>query len=361
MSAQTSANFSEREGDNQLSGFTFLTYGDISSAAYNRAKLLGSELADQGFRIQYVVDKTLENVSNISWWASDKSEIIFVKRKPHIVGVLHRRIKLRKSIRNNLLIVQLNPHIKAFLSLIGLRSRIICEWDEPPIFRNGSNIEKYLSKFLHKWFLKQTEFKISCTKYFQSLNPEFAYIPHGYYLPISDRTPVIGNYAAYMGNLQSPWDHDLIFTGALSLASRGIKPEVHIIGSGIELDHWKCFCLENSLTNIHFLGRLGDLEMQVELENAKVLLNPMRDTLLNQTRGSSQLLAYAHSGRPVSAHIVGEVEELLGSFLVGVQVDEPIMDRLARFLNEVSPDLPPKIIDHSYKERASRFVRVLLN
>ena len=340
-------------------GFIFLTYGDVTSAAYNRARLLGCELAEQGFLVRYVVDATQENIRNASWWASNKAEIVFVKRKPHLIGVLQRRFVFRHAKRCNLLIVQLNPHIKAFLSVIGLRCRIVCEWDEPPIFRNGSNIEMYFRKLLHKWFLKHAEFKISCTKYFQELNPGFAYIPHGYYLPIRPRKPVLGNYAAYMGNLQSPWDHDLIFTGALSLANRGIRPEVHIIGSGSELDYWRQFCQENSLDNVHFLGRLSDDDMQVELENAKVLLNPMRDTLLNQTRCSSKLLAYAQSGRPVLAHLVGEAAELLGLFLIGVDVDEPIMDHLARFLDQELPDCPSEIIDHSYKERASRFVSAL--
>jgi glycosyltransferase involved in cell wall biosynthesis len=84
-----------------------------------------------------------------------------------------------------------------------------------------------------------------------------------------------------MGNLQQPWDHDLIFTGALSLASKGIRPEIHIIGSGAELSYWKQFCEEHSLSNIHFMGRLSDHRMQIELENAKVLLHPMRDSILN--------------------------------------------------------------------------------
>ena len=347
------------DDEHPISGFIFLTYGDITSAAYNRARLLGSELEARGFRIQFLADKTVNNISNASWWASGKAEVELVRYKPHIFGVLHRRIKLRKSKQQNLLIVQLNPHLKAFLSLVGLRSRIVCEWDEPPIFRKGSKIERYLDKFLHKWFLSRAEFKISCTQYFQSLNPGFEYVPHGYYLPVSDRIPSIGNYAAYMGNLQKPWDHDLVFTGALSLAGKGIRPEIHIIGSGPELNYWKQFCKEHSLSNIHFMGRLSDREMQIELEDAKVLLHPMRDTLLNRTRCSSKLLAYAQSGRPVIGHLVGEAEALLGSFLVGVQADDSIMDRMAICLSQDLQDFPSEIIDHTYKERAKQFLRAI--
>ena len=361
MSDQSTNNICVDDVEHQVTGFTFLTYGDVVTPSYNRARLLGSELADQGFRIQYIVDDTLENLANMSWWANSKSEVIFVKRKPHIIGILIRRRILRKSSHKNLLIVQLNPHIKAFLSLVSLRSRVVCEWDEPPIFRNGSKFERYVNVFLHKWFLNRSEFKISCTKYFQSLNTGFAYVPHGYYLPISDRTPSVGDYSAYMGNLKSPWDHDLIFTGALSLALRGIKPEIHIIGLGSELEQWQQFCSEHLLSNIHFLGYLSDHEMQIELENAKMLLNPMRNTLLNRTRCSSKLLAYAQSGRPVIGHMVGEAEELLGPFLVGVLPGESLMDQMANFLNKDLHDFPTEIIDHSYKERARRFISAISN
>lgn len=356
-------NDSDCGNDNEypISGFIFLTYGDVSSAAYNRARLLGSELAAQGFRIKFLADKTASNISNASWLAGGSTEVQLVRYKPHIIGVLHRRIHLRKSKPQNLLIVQLNPHLKAFLSLVGLQSKIVCEWDEPPIFRKGSKVQRCLNKFLHNWFLSRAEFKISCTQYFQLLNPGFAYVPHGYYLPISDRTPSIGNYAAYMGNLQQPWDHDLIFTGALSLARQGIRPEIHIIGSGAELSYWKQFCKEHTLSNVHFMGRLSDCRMQIELENAKVLLHPMRDTMLNRTRCSSKLLAYAQSGRPVIGHLVGEAEALLGSFLVGVHADDSIMDRLATYLSQDLPDFPSKILDHTYRERANQFIRAISN
>lgn len=348
--------------DSQALCFTFLTYGDITSAAYNRAKLLGSELADLDFKVQYVIDKSADNICSSHWWASPKAEVIFVRRKPHIFGVLSRRRVLRKSSRNGFLIVQLNPYLKAFLSLVGLRGRVICEWDEPPIFRTRSKPLQFLTLLLHKWFLTHSEFNVSCTKYFQRLNKGFAYIPHGYYLPINVlcRTS-IGDYAAYMGNLKSPWDHDLIFFGALALADQGIKPPIHIIGSGSELEQWKEFCLEHSLGNIIFLGRLDDQEMQKELASAKVLLNPMRNTLLNQTRCSSKLLAYAQSGRPVIAHKVGEAEALLGQFCVGVEPGDSIMDCMVDFMNNDNREYPLDIMNHSYQKRASDFVDFISN
>jgi len=359
--SHTSDGYYGDDNKGSISGFTFLTYGDITSPAYNRARLLGHELAAQGFRIRYIADKTANNSSNAAWLAGGSAEVELVRYRPHIIGVLQRRAHLRKLKPQNLLTVQLNPHLKAFLTLVGLRSRFVCEWDEPPIFRKAPKAGQYLNKLLHKWFLRRAEFKISCTQYFQSLYPGFAYVPHGYYLPISDRTPSIGNYAAYMGNLQQPWDHDLIFTGALSLARQGIRPEIHIIGSGAELSYWKQFCKEHNLSNVHFMGRLSDCSMQIELENAKVLLHPMRDTPLNRTRCSSKLLAYAQSGRPVIGHLVGEAEALLGSFLVGVHANDSIMDRMATFLNQDKSEFPSEILNHTYRERAQQFIRAISN
>lgn len=348
----SSGNFRE----SQIPGFVFLTYGDITSPAYNRARLLGMELAARNFQIFYVIDRSHDNVSAISSWQGDFLGFKFVTWRPHFLGVLQRRAELRELTMKGLLIVQLNPNLKAYLSLIGLRGRLVCEWDEPPIFRSVSRAEQYLNNFLHRWFLRKSEFRISCTKYFQKLNPEFAYVPHGYYLPPSSRKRSVRNYAAYLGNLQQPWDHDLIFSGALLLARRGIEPEIHIIGTGPELEMWRTFCSKNLLSNIHFLGHLDNDEMQCELEDARVLLLPMRDTLLNQTRCSSKLLAYAQSGRPVIGHLVGEAEHLLGASLIGIEAGESIMERLATYLSQQFQDLRSDVIDHSYKERADRFL-----
>jgi len=243
------------------------------------------------------------------------------------------------------------------MTLIGMRVKLIGEWDEPPILRDDSRIGLMMARYLHWWFLQKSTIKVSCSRYFQYTQKDFVYIPHGYYLSeVSVGNIEIGDYAAYMGNLQPPWDHDLIFNGALEIKKNGLTPSIHIIGSGSEIAYWQRFCLDNDLDNVKFLGRLSDDEMLKHLMEARLLLMPMRDTALNRSRCSSKLLAYAQTGRPVLAHRVGETTEILGSLMISIEPNAQIMD----FVNGLL--LAPSIInkrdvpDHSYSSRTEQLI-----
>ena len=347
--------------DSQAPAFVFLTYSDVGSAAYNRAKYMGMELARRGFRVDYVVDRTSQNLANIESWQPNSTHTHFVTRRPHLLGAYRRRGVLRRVCSTNSFVVQLNPNLKAFVTLIGMRVKLIGEWDEPPILRDDSRIELLIARFLHWWFLRKSTIKVSCSRYFQYTQKDFIYIPHGYYLSeVSVGNIEIGDYAAYMGNLQPPWDHDFVFNGALEIRKKGLTPPIHIIGSGSEMAYWQKFCLDNNLTNVKFLGRLSDDEMLKHLMEARLLLMPMRDTALNRSRCSSKLLAYAQAGRPVLAHRVGETTEILGSLMISIEPTAQIMGLVNDLLLDPSTNIKREVPDHRYSKRVDEFLDALV-
>lgn len=346
--------------DSHSPAFVFLTYGDVGSAAYNRAKYMGMELARRGFKVDYIVDRTPQNLALIESWQPENTYTHFVTRRPHLLGTYRRRGVLKRISSSNSFVVQLNPNLKAFVTLIGMRVNLIGEWDEPPILRDNSRIGLMMARYLHWWFLRKSTIKVSCSRYFQETQKDFAYIPHGYYLndlPVENIE--IGDYAAYMGNLQKPWDHDLVFSGALEIKERGLTPPIHIIGSGSEMSYWQKFCLDNNLNNIKFLGRLDDREMLKHLMEARLLLMPMRDTALNRSRCSSKLLAYAQAGRPVLAHRVGETTEILSSLMISIEPTAQIMGLVNDLLLDPSTNDKREVPDHRYSKRVDGFLDAL--
>ena len=257
-----------------------------------------------------LIDDSGDNLLDIKEFSHENLRVLVYKSKPRLSGVFQVR-KLIK-IHNPDWIVQINPSIRAFLTLIFSKNLVVGEWDEPPILRPQSLFPKILSYLLHFWLIHRSSLHISCTRAFMNHLPSSVYIPHGQYVENlhSEVNVPVGDYYAYLGNFYPLWDHELIIKWVESAANRGYRPSIVMVGSGPDLKKWQDYALEKGLSNIKFTGHLNVEEWMPIMKGAIALLFPMRDTPLNRCRCSSKIFAYLAAKRPIVAHAVGEIVEL---------------------------------------------------
>lgn len=291
----------------------FLIEGPIDSPAYYRAIGMSSSLVKLGFDISIICDDRRDNLEKVQILRGTGIKVFSYCARPRIRGIFQCRSLL--SFLKPDWVVQLNPTLKGFLSLAFSSHKVVGEWDEPRILFPQGTLKQIYENALHFWLKRRAKIHISCSRSFLEYLPGGKYISHGQYAQ-SERYEELSlgeNYFVYLGNLYPLFDHDLLISGLVSAAQRGFKPQILMIGGGPDLEFWKKFCIENNLTNVKFKGFCKIEEWMPLLKNAKALLFPMRDTPLNRCRCSSKIFAYLASGRPVIAHRVGEVAELLDS------------------------------------------------
>jgi glycosyltransferase involved in cell wall biosynthesis len=283
---------------------------------------------------------------------------LFVKRRPHLIGAIQRR-RVISRISDNPIIVQLNPNFKAFLTLVGKKNPIVCEWDEPPILKNESALKKLVNLVLNNWFVHRSDVRISCTQFLVSQIHDSAYLPHGEYLGRSSQNITRDFDFGYLGSLTAPWDHDLIFDGLIKAHREGFDPRVMIIGRGDQAEYWKSFCADNGLTNVWFAGYLPDAILTSTLERSKILLLPGRLTDLNRSRCSSKVLAYAQTTSLIVGHDVGDARYLLGEQFIALEPSLEIVNEALKLVVRADNYVKSRWIDHSYQSRAIRFVEII--
>src|SRR5258706_7207330 len=293
-----------------------LTFG-FKSPASLRMQQLGAALIRQGVKVSYILTDdggsgaTLPEGAQVEW----------IPPGSPIKMMLARRRAIRR-VQPDLLEV-LNPHLQTLLPLMGLRGiRVVGLWDEPQLVHNLGFTGRLAARIWNRWLLARTWVKIVASKQLQvmlrdSYGAEATYLPHVTYIsPMSEgSSPFDEPTVVYVGSLYPVWDHDLVFATALELARRGGSARFCIIGSGPDLERWRSFVREHKLDRVQVTGFLSEEEMWRSLRHAHALLFPMRSTLLNRSRCSSKLLAYAQARRPVIANQVGEAPQILGAQL----------------------------------------------
>lgn len=291
----------------------FLLEGPIDSPAYFRALGMSSSLVNLGFNVSIICDDRSGNLDKILTLNNSGVKFFTYCARPRIKSVFQSR-RLLDWIKPDW-VVQLNPTLKGFLSLVFSSHRLIGEWDEPAILFPQGIFRRVLANALHIWLKGRANIHISCSKAFLAYLPDGKYIPHGQYVHSEKYGEFHSNedYFAYLGNFYPLFDHELLLRGLASANQRGFRPQVFMIGGGPDLDFWKKFCIENGLENVKFMGYCDIDQWMPILKGARALLFPMRDTPLNRCRCSSKIFAYLASERPVVAHKVGEVAELLNS------------------------------------------------
>jgi glycosyltransferase involved in cell wall biosynthesis len=290
----------------------FLTSGRVNSPGNYRAVRMARSFAKLGLNAYLLIDDCDQNLLDINEFLHQNLTVLAYKSKPRLSGIFQVR-KLIK-LHNPDWILQTNPSIRAFLTLIFSKNLVVGEWDEPPILRPQNFFPKILAYILHFWFKSRSSLHISCTRAFMNHLPKGIYIPHGQYVENShlEANVTIGDYYAYLGNFYPLWDHELIIKWVESAAYRDYRPNIVMVGSGPDLKKWQDYALAKGLSNIKFTGHLNIDEWMPIMRRAIALLFPMRDTPLNRCRCSSKIFAYVAAKRPIVAHKVGEILELTG-------------------------------------------------
>ncbi len=336
----------------------FLVEGPLNSPSCFRVIGISTSLVNLNVDVSIICDDRTENSSKIVSLREAGITVHTINSRPRIYGVLQCRSIL--NLYKPDWVVQLNATLNGFLRLFFSSHKVIVEWDEPAILAPQGFIQKFLVYFLYFWLKNRAKFHISCTKAFLKYLPENSvYIPHGQYIDneYSVSQVEVGNYFAYLGNFYPLWDHKLIIESVRRASENGYTPEIVMIGGGPEIDKWKNYSKIHNLTNIKFTGYLEFSQMFQMLRGASALLFPMSDTPLNQCRCSTKIFAYLAAKRPVVAHRVGEVVELISNAHF-VNPGDDLLDAL-RKVNFKEINVNPEVEKISYRFLAQVFFNTL--
>jgi glycosyltransferase involved in cell wall biosynthesis len=281
-----------------------------------RMRELGNEFIARGHRVTYLVDDVPFNREKLN--LSPQANVVYVPN-PSSMSQIGARRKLLKEINADYVHV-LNPSVKAYLALAGLNQKIVGDWDEWPARRDQLHWSRLMrEKFLDRWLRHSSTLVVVASKYLQrefknQFNLDAAYIPYATYLQQSPDggSPHAGPTAVYMGSFYPIYYHDLLLGAAKLLKQRGQTPHITLVGDGEDMPKMREFVATNDLSNVHLVGYQSGENLWRHLRHARVLLFPIRETLLNLCRCPSKTFAYVQAKRPVIANKVGEVAEVLG-------------------------------------------------
>ncbi|CAN5605887.1 hypothetical protein BH09PLA1_BH09PLA1_29860 [soil metagenome] len=298
--------------------YCFFTSGTWhGNASMVRMREIGNEFLARGHRVTYLVDDVPFNHEKLN--VSPDAQVVYTPN-PSSVGQIRARRKLIRQINADFVHV-LNPSIKAWLALAGMsKQRVVGDWDEWPARRVQLSWHRRLrEKFLDRWLRNRSALVVVASRYLQRqfkelFNLDAAYIPYATYLEQSadGQSPHAEPAAVYMGSFYPIYDHDLLLEAARLLKQKGLHPNITLGGDGEDLPRMREFVAEHGLSNVHLVGYQSGNDLWRHLRHARVLLFPIRETLLNLCRCPSKTFAYVQARRPVIANRVGEVAEVLG-------------------------------------------------
>ncbi len=295
--------------------YCFFTTGSWEgNASLVRLREFGSEMIKRRIEVSYVVDDVPFNHYKLD--VRPQARVSYTP-DPKKVSQFRARRKLLDQIEPDFVHV-LNPYVKAFLTLAPTRWKIVGDWDEWPARRPLPIARHWREILLDRWLRRRAVLRVVASRYLQDqFRTRFGlystYIPYAAYLPqqTDGDSPFTDPTAVYMGNLYSAYDHDLIFEAARLLKSRGVTPQITILGSGPDLKKWRAFVREHGLDNVSLPGFMTGNDLWRRLRHAHVLLFPIRENTLNLCRCPSKTFAYAQARRPVIANRVGEIPAVL--------------------------------------------------
>src|SRR5262249_35993995 len=131
------------------------------------------------------------------------------------------------------------------------------------------------------------------------------YIPYATYLQDfpDGSSPYARPTAVYMGAFYAIYDHELLLEAARVLKDRGERRDIALIGDGEQMPQMRDFLAKHDLAqNVHLLGYQSGESLWRHLRHARVLLFPIRETILNLCRCPSKTFAYVQAKRPVIAN-----------------------------------------------------------
>lgn len=347
--------------------YCFFTAGTWQgNASMVRMREIGNEFLARSHRVTYLVDDVPFNHEKLN--VSPKAQVVYTPNPSSISQITTRRM-LIKQIGADYVHV-LNPSVKAWLALAGLNQKVVGDWDEWPARRDQLSFHRRArEKFLDHWLRNRSTLLVVASRYLQrqfkdQFNLDAAYIPYATYLQQSPDgpSPHAEPAAVYMGSFYSIYDHDLLLEAALLLNQRGVRPNITLVGDGDDMPKMREFVAKNGLTNVHLVGyRSGD-ELWRHLRHARVLLFPIRETLLNLCRCPSKTFAYVQARRPVIANPIGEVAEVLGERGIYVEpTAQSFADAIERAMKSpaTEPDVEYDLSNLTWSARADAVLAAL--
>jgi len=335
------------------------------NASMVRTREIGREMiARGGIDVTYAVDDTPYNRDKLG--VDPKAKVAYTSKPGGVGQVFARRRTLREICPDYVHV--LNPAPKSCASLWGTSHQVVGDWDEWPAMRPYGFARRLRERYLDHWLRSRAVLRVVASRYLeeqfrQRYGAKSAYIPYAAYLPDHPPTesPFARPTAVYMGNLYPAYDHDLLFDAAVLLKSRGRTPPITFLGHGPDLEKWRTFVKEQSLTNVDVAGYTIGEELWRRLRHAHVLLFPIRPTILNLARCPSKTFAYAQARRPVITNRVGEIPEVLGeraTYVAGTP--EAFADAIDQALNTPNlPDVDYGVERHNWSARTDALLAAL--
>jgi len=330
---------------------------------------LGNEFLVRGHSVTYLVDDVPFNREKLN--VSPQANVVYTPN-PSSLGQISTRRKLLKQINADFVHV-LNPSVKAWLALAGMENqKIVGDWDEWPARREQLAWHRLMrEKFLDRWLRNSSTLVVVASRYLQrqfkeQFKLDAAYIPYATYLqqsPDGD-SPHAGPTAVYMGSFYPIYDHDLLLEAAKLLKQRGQTPHITLVGDGEDMPKMREFVAQNDLTNVHLVGYQSGDSLWRHLRHARLLLFPIRETLLNLCRCPSKTFAYVQAKRPVIANKVGEVAEVLGEQGIYVEpTSQSFADAIQRAMSDpqIERDIEYDLSNLTWSARADALLAELAN
>jgi glycosyltransferase involved in cell wall biosynthesis len=146
--------------------------------------------------------------------------------------------------------------------------------------------------------------------------------------------------AVYMGNLLPQFDAGRVLDVVASARRAHSDLLFLFIGGGSLRDEFqRRIDAEHLGDHVRLLGYLANPEMIQHLRAADVLLLPIRDTVLNQSRSPSKLFQYAAAQRPIVTNRLENIYDAVGDEVLYFDFDSD-EDFVRRIGDALAPDAP---------------------
>ncbi len=324
--------------------YFFVTSGSLEfNSSFMRLRELGRHLAAEGLDVHYAVDDGPFNASLVD--VLDFASVHLIRGCGRIGRLIARRSTLEK-VKPDVTHI-LNPQPSNMATIYGTNSFVVVDWDELLSTRRFALSMKTISRICEAYGRRWAQVTVVSSRYMQeTFRSEFGieslYLPYATYVERFPRlpTPFTKPTVVYLGNLHQDGDFDILLDAWRILGTAHEVPDLHMIGGGDRLANVRRFVESSGMNNVRVHGYLPWPEVWAYLENADILIFPIRDTVTNRMRCPAKVFAYMQAGRPIITNPVGEVAEALGDSAVYV---DPTPTAFADAVRELSTSKRPHV------------------
>jgi glycosyltransferase involved in cell wall biosynthesis len=152
-------------------------------------------------------------------------------------------------------------------------------------------------------------------------------------IPTTEPPVSSGGYFLFVGRIATEKGIGVLLDACAELGHGA--PPVKVVGSGLELQHWRTYAEERGLSeHVQWLGYKTGTELDKLYAGCLALINP---SVLNETFGLTCLESLAH-GRPVIASKVGGIPEVVDDGVDGVLIEPNSSAALRIAMERLSTD-----------------------